>query len=85
MQKLVYIKFKSKASFSSEQRGPLTVKKKKKCVPLAFKTLKNSYTVTFRKVFFNVCLVQSKASISCYDAQQLSHNLQCDQMELGYN
>lgn len=83
MQKLVYIKLKTKAFFSSEQRGPLTVKKK--CIHLAFKTLRNSYTVTFRKVFFNVCLVQSKASVSCYDAQQLSHNLQCDQMELGYN
>ena len=29
MQKLVYIKLKTKAFFSSEQRGPLTVKKKK--------------------------------------------------------
>lgn len=82
MQKLVHIKLKTKASFSSEQRGPPTVKKK---YPLIFKTLKNSYTVTFRNVFFNVCLAQSTASVSCYDAQQLSHNLQCAQMELGYN
>lgn len=84
MHKLVHIKLKTKASFSSEQRGPPTVKKKKS-IPLAFKTLKNSYTVTFRKILFNVCLMQSKASVACYDAQQLSYNLQCAQMELGYN